>query len=42
MGGAKATRLDEWEGLLLYGGREGGAKAIQRGEWEGLRPYRES
>lgn len=41
MGGAKATQIDEWEGLMLYRGQEGGVKAIQRGKWEELRPNRE-
>lgn len=37
-GGAKATQIDEWEGLRLNREREGGAKTIQSKEWEGLRP----
>lgn len=41
VGGAKATQIDEWEGLSLYRRREGGANALQSNEWEGLRHQRE-
>lgn len=40
VGGAKATQINEGEGLRLYRGREGGPKAKQSNEWEELRSQR--